>query len=259
VGIYHGMYVLRMAEALETDYPGLAHFVGENRWHTLVSAYVTAHPSRSYTLNRLGRRLPEWLRRRARLPFRDFCYDLARLEWAVAEAFDAEDVEPLASAEIQALAPHEWPTAVLAPSPALRLLRLGSNAAAWLDSAKDESHRHPRPRRGSAHVVVFRREHAVYRRETSRAAFALLGDLAAGRTVGDAVARALRRRGAPDADVLARWFEQWAADGLFASVARRGLRRAGAAAERSRRSPSHRNETRVGPPEWRGTSARPIG
>ncbi|MFN8094626.1 MAG: putative DNA-binding domain-containing protein [Vicinamibacteria bacterium] len=34
VGIYHGMYRLRMAEALEADYPGLAHFLGPRRGRT---------------------------------------------------------------------------------------------------------------------------------------------------------------------------------------------------------------------------------
>src|SRR5512146_390222 len=44
IGIYHGMYPLRMAEALESDYPALAHFLGERRWADLVRDYVEGHP-----------------------------------------------------------------------------------------------------------------------------------------------------------------------------------------------------------------------
>ena len=77
---------------------------------------------------------------------------------------------------------------------------------------------HPRPRRAVARVVVFRRDYAVYRRTMSRSAFALVADLAAGRSVGPAVGAALRRREAPDSESLARWFRQWAAEGLFARV-----------------------------------------
>src|SRR5437773_428743 len=45
VGIYHGMYLLRMEEALASDYPGLKHFLGDGAFMDLVRAYVQAHPS----------------------------------------------------------------------------------------------------------------------------------------------------------------------------------------------------------------------
>jgi hypothetical protein len=218
VGIYHGMYRLRMAEALEADYPGLARFLGKDAWAGVVSGYVTAHPSTSYTLNVLGRRLPEWLRARSDLRHRAFCADLARLEWAVCESFDAAEAPRLEPDAIDSLAPEDWPEARLVPSPALRLVRLGWNAGEWLDTAKDEAHRHPRPRQKAGFVVVFRRELAVYRREAGRAAFALLSDLAAGRSVGHAVERSFGRRDPPDSASLARWFRQWAADGVFTRI-----------------------------------------
>lgn len=218
VGIYHGMYRLRMAEALETDFPGLAHFVGPEAWANVASGYVTAHPSTSYTLNVLGRRLPEWLKAQGGLRHRAFCADLARLEWAVCESFDAEEAPRLAPDAIESLAPEDWPEARLVPSPALRLVRLGWNAGEWLDTAKDETHRHPRPLRRAGFVVVYRRDYAVYRREVARAAFGLLADLARGRRIGRAVGAALRRRDAPDSASLARWFRQWAADGLFTRI-----------------------------------------
>jgi hypothetical protein len=250
VGIYHGMYRLRMAEALESDYPGLAHFLGRERFMALVGEYVLAHPSTSYTLNDLGRRLPEFLRRGGRVPSRAFCRHLARLEWAVCEAFDAAEEARLGAAAIEALAPEDWPDARLVASPALRLVPLGWNAADWLDTAKDEAHRHPRPRRRAQLVVVFRREYAVYRRAVDAAAFRLLSDLAAGRTVGQALSAALRRRDAPDTATVARWFRQWAADGLFVRVdtSRRPIgvgRRATRGDPSVRRTPAGRKRKRA--------------
>ena len=61
VGIYHGMYMMRMIEALEADYGALAHFMGEHAFAHLVRDYVQRFPSRSYTLNRLGDHLPEFI------------------------------------------------------------------------------------------------------------------------------------------------------------------------------------------------------
>ena len=54
VGVYQGMYLLRMIEALEGDYPAVAHFLGDEEFAELVTRYVAAHPSTSYTFNRLG-------------------------------------------------------------------------------------------------------------------------------------------------------------------------------------------------------------
>ncbi len=218
--IYHGMYFLRLAEALESDYPALAHFLGEARWAEVVRGYVAAHPSRSYTLNVLGRALADWLREAPGLPRRGFCRDLARLEWAVTEAFDAEEAPRLAESELAAVGPEEWPEVRFVPQPALRLLELRWNANEWLDSAKDEEHRHPEPRRADAWVAVFRRGYAVYRRALDRAAFRLLADLASGQPLGPALAAARRRRAAPDADTLFAWFREWAAEGFFARLER---------------------------------------
>jgi hypothetical protein len=220
VGVYQGMYLPRMMEALESDFPGVAHFLGDAAWERLVRAYVTAHPSRSYTLNELGRRLPEFVRR-ARVPRPAFCHDLARLEWAVSEAFDAPETKALAEADFASLAPRDWVRARLVPTAALRLVELDHDASAWLDSLRDEKHRHPPVRRRRHHVVVYRRNYAVMRRELTPAAFALLGDLVAGTPVGRAVSRALRRRGPTrlaGAEAAFRLFRDWAAMGLFQGI-----------------------------------------
>ncbi len=220
VGIYQAMYLPRMQEALESDYPGLAHFLGPRAWERLVRAYVDAHPSRSYTLNELGRRLPEFVRR-ARVPRPAFCRDLARLEWAITEAFDAAETPALGEREIAAVAPGDEARARLVPVAALRLVALDHDAGAWLDSLRDERHLHPRPRRARSLVVVYRRNYGVLRRELDPAGFALLADLAAGQPVGRALARALGRRGKQrlgGADAAFRLFREWAAAGLFTGV-----------------------------------------
>jgi hypothetical protein len=215
IGIYHGMYLLRMSEALESDYPGLAHFLGPERWARLVRDYVHAHPSRSYTLNVLGRDLPDFVRTARGVPHPAFCCALARLEWAVTEVFDAPETPPLAEADFAALAPEAWPKARLVPVEALRLLVVDHNAGEYLDSVKDEGHEHPAPRRRRARILVYRQGYAVFRREISASAFALLSDLAEGKTLGKAVDRALSRRDAPDESELFGWFRQWASMRIF--------------------------------------------
>ena len=219
VGIYQGMYLLRMQEALETDYPALAHFLGARRWRELVQAYVDAHPSRSYTLNVLGRSLAEFVRTRPRLRHAAFCHDLARLEWAVTEAFDAPESPVLTEADLMAVPEPAWEGARLVPAAAVHLLTLDHNAGAYLDSMRDEDHDHPRPRRRRSWVAVCRRSYAVHRVALTRGGFALLSDLVESRPVGEAVARALRgARPRPTGERVFGWFREWARAGVFQAV-----------------------------------------
>jgi hypothetical protein len=218
VGIYHGMYLARMQEALESDYPALARFLGPAAWGRFVAAYVEAHPSRSYTLNVLGRGLPEFVRT-ARVPRPAFCRDLARLEWAVTEVFDAEETPPLGEAALAAVAPAEWEHARLVPVAALALVVLDHDAGAHLDALRRERGRRPPVRRRRTRVVVHRRGYAVFRRELTAAAFALLVDLVDGLAVGRALARAVaRRRARLGPDEAFTLFRDWAAMGLFQAV-----------------------------------------
>jgi hypothetical protein len=219
LAIYQGMYPLRMEEALSTDYPGLKHFLGDAEFFELARGYVQAHPSRSFTLNPLGQHLPEHLLRVPGLKRRAFAHDLARLELAMTQAFDGEHTAALTDAEIAMVAPEAWEGARLKPVAALHLLAFRYPVGAWLDSLRDEEHRHPPARRRDSYAAVYRREYSVYRLDLTRAAHDLLADLAAGRTLGESVAAALRRgRPRPDEETLFRWFRQWVSAGIFKSV-----------------------------------------
>jgi hypothetical protein len=220
VGIYHGMYLLRMEEALATDFPGLKHFMGDDGFFRLVKAYVQVHPSRSYTFNRLGEHLPNFIAGAEWLPRRGFCHDLARLELAVSQVFDANETPALSADEVTAVPAEAWEHARLRPVEAFRLLSLRYPVSGYLDSLQGEDHHHPRPARQDSWLAIYRRHYAVYRHDLSRSAYDLLADLANGRPLGQAVAAALKRRTQPrpDESTLHRWFRQWVAGGIFAAV-----------------------------------------
>lgn len=217
--IYHGQYPMRMRDALASDYPALLHFLGEEGFVRFVHDYVQVHPSRSFTLNRLGDHVPEFIKARSGLRHRDFLYDLTRLERAVSQAFDAEETPRLTDAQVAAVAPEAWGRARLVPIAALRLLELRYPANAYLESVKDEAHHHPSTLRRDAWVAVYRRSYAVYRSELSKPAFALLRDLVAGKKLSVAIRAALRRGGRPPGEEqLFSWFREWVAAGMFTAV-----------------------------------------
>ncbi|MBK5256630.1 MAG: putative DNA-binding domain-containing protein [Vicinamibacteria bacterium] len=222
IAVYQQMYPLRMHDALAADYPGLEHFLGHH-FQDFVMAYTKAHPSRRYTLNRLGDHVPAFLARQRRFSPRPFLLDLARLELALTEAFDEQESPTLKAETFEAIPPAQIEKIRLQTVPSVRLVALSWNAEAYLDSVQDENHNHPKPSKQASFVLAFRRSYALYRLNVSAAAFAVLEDVVAGKPIGDVVRRSLARRGSKRASVedFSRWFRQWTAEGVFAGVKRR--------------------------------------
>ncbi|MCU0233574.1 MAG: DNA-binding domain-containing protein [Thermoanaerobaculales bacterium] len=218
VGVYHGMYLMRMEEALAADYPVTRHQLGDHRFRHLVRAYVERHPSRSYTLNRLGDHLPQFFLEEPDWPQAAFLHDLARLELAMTEAFDEEESPALGPAELEAVAPEAWERARLRPIAALRLLALRHAVIPHL-LAYHEDRPAPAPRRRASRVALYRRDFAVRRLELDRAQHELLAALCSGAPLGGALsAAAARQRSARQQDKIFRWFRTWVAEGLFAAI-----------------------------------------
>jgi len=219
LAIYQGMYPLRMAEALQSDYEALQHFLGDERFEQLVQAYVQVYPSRSYTLNRLGDHLPAFVLEAPGLARRDFLHDLARLELAISDVFDSPETPALTTEAIAAIAPEDWERARLTTIDAFRLVAMRYNANDYLQSVRDDDHQHPRPKLKASWLAVYRRDYDVYRLELTRPAHDLLADLAAGARLGEALTAAIKRgRPKPQEQQLSRWFRQWMAGGIFRAV-----------------------------------------
>ena len=68
----------------------------------------------------MGRRFADWITGEASVA--PHLADLARLEWARVEVFDAADAEPLRLADLESLPPDEWPALRLQLIPACLVL-----------------------------------------------------------------------------------------------------------------------------------------
>ena len=217
------MYLVRMRDALEADYPAVAHFLGDEGFERLVESYVDAHPSRSYSLNPLGRDLPEFLSGQSGLRRREFLADLARLELEASYVFDAEESPALSSGDLARVPEDAWERARFKTVAAFRLLALRYNVNDYLQSVKDEQHDHPKPRRKDSWVALYRRNYACYRLDLQKPAYVLLSALAAGTPLGEAVtdvARAFKKKGGIQEDHLFRWFRDWMSGGVFQAIER---------------------------------------
>jgi hypothetical protein len=224
VGVYQGMYLLRMIEALENDFPAVAHLLGGEDFAELVTRYVAAHPSRSYTLNRLGDRFPEFIRASGGIRRKAFVADLARLESLVTEVFDAPESPAWPAEEIARVPEAAWPGVVLRPSAALRVAAFAFPVNAYLQSVKDDEHEHPSTGRRPTWIAVYRKSYEVWRLDLSKPAHDFLAALVKGRPFGKAVATAARGLQGSAGDQLFRWLRDWVAEGFFEGIVLPGAR-----------------------------------
>lgn len=219
VAIYGRMYAARLVEALENDFPVLVAVLGHARFHRLARRYVTHRRPSSWTLNDLGAGLPAFVARERGLPRAALVRDVARIERAMSEAFDAEVTSVLRPADVARVPAERRADVRLAPSPSLRVLALATDANRVVTRIR-EGGTPPRtsPRR-PAWVAVYRKDDRVWRLDLTRPMHAALAALVRGRTIGEAVLAASRVfRGDPGdlARHVRTWFAQWVEDGLFA-------------------------------------------
>ena len=180
--IYRDMYRFRLADALRADFPRVARLLGDDGFLELSSAYASVYPSASSDISRFGRHLADFLT--AHPGPRGDEADLARLEWALAQAFTAQDPEPVTQ-EALGLLGAEAAEARLVFVPALQTLALDYDVLPlWAKlEASDEP---PAVDRAAVHVAVWRQGFQVLHR-------------ALGVEEAEALARA--RRGATLAEV----------------------------------------------------------
>ncbi len=211
LAVYQGMYPLRMHDALAADYPGLKAFLGDHLFEHFVSDYVARHPSRSYTLNRLGDAVPDYMKTWHH-PRRAFLADLAHLELAITGTFDAPE-EPAPSApplHVDA----DWESRRFGIAPTLRLLSFRHAAGPALDALK--AGRKASTRATATWAAVHRRSFVVYRLDLSRGEFHLLSALAAGETLGKALRLSARKAGKPLSPAAVRKaFRVWTSEGIL--------------------------------------------
>jgi hypothetical protein len=215
VAVYQTMYFWRLREVLREDFPKLAAALGDD-FETLAREYLAAHPSEHPSVRHVGDRLPRFVATHALLGARPWLADLARLERARIDAFDAPDATPAVASDLRTIPPDAWADLRLEVIPALDVVEsVWPVHEVWADPVVE-----PEPR--ATTVRVWRHDFAVFHAAIDpleRAAFAAVRD---GRTfaeVCEVVAEHVHPDTAPAeaGALLARWIE----DGLVARVASR--------------------------------------
>ncbi len=122
--VYRNAYYIRLQEALAHNFPALLADMGEAAFGQAMAAYLKACPSTSPSLRQLGERLPGYLMSRNKAHWAD----LARVEWAVFNAFDAADADALTVDDMQKIPPDAWRDLRFALHPSASLLEVSRHA-----------------------------------------------------------------------------------------------------------------------------------
>lgn len=226
--VYSHAYFARLHDCLRDDFGALARALGPAPFHDLVKTYLMLHPPTRPSLRHAGDHLAEHL---ATEPFHaifarhcPYAVDLARLEWALVEAFYAEDSPCLAREELGSLPLEAWTGLRFETVASLQILgcawpvqrvrerfeREGSEAA-W-DAA-------PALEAEATCLRVWRQDDRVAYRAIDRLEHEALAAASAGEPFGaicERVAEAVgEAQAAQDAAAL---LSSWVADGLLARL-----------------------------------------
>lgn len=163
LGIYAEAYRLRLIDALRSDYPALSALLGDADFESAALGYIDCHPSGHFSLRHFGERMASYVASDPELSRRPHLSELAALEWALIEAFDAPDQAPIAHAEIAAIPPADWGGMCLELHPSLQRLSVRSNAPS-LRSAFNERRSMPAPTLAAEEIpwLVWRRDLETY-------------------------------------------------------------------------------------------------
>lgn len=158
-GVYRHAYGSRLVEALRNDHDLLHAYLGDEMFDTMGHAYVAANPSRHPNLRWFSRALPDFLR--STEPYSNYpvLADVAALERAFNDAFDAEDAPVLGLAEMAGFSPEQWGDLSFLPHPSVRRLDVTTNASSvWLALRTDETPPDPAVLEEPIHLLVWRQD-----------------------------------------------------------------------------------------------------
>lgn len=193
VQIYGRMYFDRLwDDVLRVDFPTVEAILGARVFLAVVKDYVAAHPPDHPQIKFVSAGFAAFLARHEKTRDRPWLAELAWLEWARVDVFDAADADPLRLETLQTLSPDQLIGRPMRSIPALayRACQFAVDDC-W---RRGEAGSKQAPVRGRRGLMVWRHDLVVRHRVLRGLEAQLLPMLVAGTTFGALCARAARGR-----------------------------------------------------------------
>jgi len=106
LAVYGNAYGYRLIDALSENYPAVHTLLGDDDFYEMTYAYMDTYPSSHFSLRYFGHKLEEFLKEYKKdVPV---AADMARLEWALRNAFDSEDIPAIGVEALQEISVDSW-------------------------------------------------------------------------------------------------------------------------------------------------------
>jgi len=212
--VYADMYFYRLRDCLQEDFPALRAVIGNEWFHNLITDYLIAHPPTHFSLRYAGQYLPAFVGTHAVTARWPFAGQLAALEWAIVDAFDAPDASPVERAVMQQMPPGQWPELRFNVTPSLQRLHVDWRVDEVLRCVQGGTVP-PVPEAAPTWLRVWRQDLRVFHRPIDAAEATALAALVDGATFATVCGRVGELIGeSAGAERVVRLLDTWFADGL---------------------------------------------
>ena len=93
------MYVTRLLEVLQNEFPGLLAYFGDNEFDKLAKSFISKHPTKEKLMRDYPQAFVPYLQEHSS----QLAYELAHFEWLMTEAADSADATVVTRDELVAL------------------------------------------------------------------------------------------------------------------------------------------------------------
>jgi len=215
MAIYINAYRHRLYHVLKADYSATCHILGEQAFQLLAFAYIKAHPSPHFNIDRYGFWFADWVETHCKDPF---VQSLAKLECSIAQVFFMPDSEPLSLDSLSQLQADSLGAKVLVPRAAHILLDLPVAVHEFLKQFRQDG-KVERPSLQTAEwLIIHRHENLVKANTMRKDEFLLFSALSRGVTLEEVLEKTISQFSSPFdkliVDIMT-WIPRWTTLGLL--------------------------------------------
>ena len=155
--VYQSAYKMRLRDFLANDFPVLRTYLGDIKFSNMARDYIKSHVPNQPNARWYSQGLPDFLATYAAMRENPECYELAQLERALSDVFDAAEKTPLTLTDLSAIPTAQISNLRLKLHPAIRRLAFTHNTTSIWSALKAEQEP-PRPHLLEQHqeILVFR-------------------------------------------------------------------------------------------------------
>lgn len=173
VALYGDAYQLRLKEALSTDYERLHAYLGDELFDNVMTQYIRCYPSHYTSLRDYGQHMVVLLNEMPMFAEHPEVVELAQIEQAFANSFDAKDCQHCSLDDLHTVKPELWPDLTFQFSTSVQLLALNYNSFQIWRALSDEE-TPSEPQQTPATWLIWRRDLITHFRALDEAEIAAL-------------------------------------------------------------------------------------